>query len=193
MTTSSSHREKTLGTISPIAVPINQLPVVELNAEYIRRSSELALDRNESYRNIDGGTVFGNNDALTSHQTGILGEMAVAELYATDIDAETYEFGDGGVDLDLWDASADVKSTTTNKMQYPQLLICEDNPLSADLYFVAHIINWGPGGAQVRVHGYATQEQVESKTPYRHPGTRKNYVVDPEELTLPPLVQVCHG
>jgi hypothetical protein len=193
MTTTSPSREKSLGTLSPVDVPISQLPVVELTAEHIRRSSELAIDRNESYRRIDGGTVFGDNDALTSHQTGILGEMAVAELYATDIDTETHEFGDGGIDLDLWGASADVKATTTDKMQHPQLLICDDNPISADMYFVAHIINWGPSGAQVRVHGYATQSQVDEKTPYRHPGSRKNYVVEPGELTLPPLVQACHG
>jgi hypothetical protein len=192
MSTSNSHREKSLGTLSPVNVPLGQLPVVELSADHIRRSSELAIDRNESYQKINGGTVFGGNDSLTSHQTGILGEMAVAELYATDIDTKTYEFGDGGTDLNLWDASVDIKSTTTNKMQHPQLLICADNDLSADLYILTHIINWGPKGAQIRIHGYATHEQVESKTPYRHPGSTKNYVVEPSELSLPPLVEACH-
>lgn len=193
MTTISPNREKSPGKLAAVDVPIDQLPVVQLTSEHIRRSSELAIDRNKSYRQIDGGTVFGNNDALTSHQTGILGEMAVAELYSTEIDAETHEFGDGGIDLDLWGASADIKTTTTTKMEYPQLLICDDNPLSADLFFLAHIVNWGPSGAQVRVHGYATQTQVVNKTPYRHPGNQKNYVVEPKELTLPPLVQACHG
>jgi hypothetical protein len=193
MTTTNPHREKTLGTLSPVDVPIAQLPVVELNAEHIRRSSELAIDRNESYQEINGGTVFGGNDSLTSHQTGILGEMAVAKLYATDIDTETYDFGDGGIDLDLWGASADVKATTTNKMQYPELLICSDNDLAADLYFVTHIKNWGPGGAQVRVLGYGTRAQVNAKTAVPHPSETKNYVVKPRELTLPPLVQVCNG
>jgi len=191
MTTTNPNRENSLGTLSPVDVPITQLPVVELDTEHIRRSSELAIDRNESYEEINGGTVFGGHDSLTSHQTGILGEMAVAKLYATDIDTEIYEFGDGGVDLDLWDASADVKATTTNKMQYPELLICGDNELSADLYFITHITHWGPSGAQVRVLGYATHEQVANRTPYRHPGSTKNYVVEPRELTLPPLVRAC--
>ena len=193
MTTTNPNRENSLGTLAPVDVPIAQLPVVELSAEHIRRSSELAIDRNQSYREINGGTVFGDNDSLTSHQTGILGEMAIAKLYSTDIDTETYEFGDGGIDLDLWGASADVKATTTNKMQYPELLICGDNELSADLYFIAHIVHWGPSGAQVRVLGYATRNQVANRTPYRHPGSRKNYVVKPRELTLPPLVQTCDG
>lgn len=193
MTTNQSNRDKTLGTLSPVEVPLSQLPIVELTTDHIRRSSELAIDRNESYQRIDGGTVFGDNDSLTSHQTGILGEMAVAELYATEIDTETHEFGDGGIDLDMWNMSADVKATKTDKMQRPELLICDDNPLAADLYFLAHVLNWGPKGAQVRIHGYATESQVENKTPYRHPSTYKNYVVKPAELTLPPLVEASHG
>jgi hypothetical protein len=193
MTTTIPNRENSPGTLSPVDVPIAQLPVVELNAEHIRRSSELAIDRNESYRRIDGGTVFGDNDPLTSHQTGILGEMAVAELYATDIDTETYAFGDGGIDGDLWGVSVDVKSTTTEKMTYPQLLVCDDNDLAADLYFQTHIQDWGSDGAQVRILGYATRAQVYAKTAVPHPGETKNYVVEPRELTLPPLVQTCNG
>lgn len=192
MSTTNPNREKPLGTLSPLDVPLSQLPVIELTTEHIRRSSDLAVDRNESYHSIDGGTVFGNHDSLTSHQTGILGEMSVAEPYATEIDPKTYEFGDGGIDLDLWGVSADVKSTTTDKMRYPQLLIPGDSDLTADLYFQTHITNWGPSGAQVRILGYATREQVRNKTPYCHPGSRENYVIEPEELTLPPLVQACH-
>ena len=78
-------------------------------------------------------------------------------------------------------------------MKYPQLLVCGDNELTSDLYFVTHITNWGPNGAQIRVLGYGTKDLVKSKTPYRHPGSTKNYVIEPEELTLPPLVQACHG
>jgi len=193
MTTTNPNREKTLGTLSPVDVPIAQLPVVELNAEHIRRSSELAIDRNESYREINGGTVYGNNDSLTSHETGILGEMAVAKAYATDIDTTTYAFGDGGIDLDLWGMSVDVKSTTTEKMTYPQLLVCGDNDLAADLYFQTHIDEWGSDGVQIRILGYATRAQVDAKDAVPHPGDTKNRVVEPRELTLPPLVQVCHG
>lgn len=193
MATTNLNREKSLGTISPVDVPIQQLPTVELSAKHIRRSGELAIDRNESYRQIDGGSVFGENDSLTSHQIGILGEMAVATLYPTDIDTEAYEFGDCGIDLDLWGATADVKATTTRKMKYPQLLVCGDNELTSDLYFVTHITNWGPNGARIRVLGYGTKDLVKSKTPRRHPGSTKNYVIEPGELTLPPLVQACHG
>lgn len=193
MATTSPTRKKSPGTLSPVDVPIKQLPVVELTAEHIRRSSELAVDRNESYREIDGGTVFGGNDALTSHQIGILGEMAVAELYATAIDTTTYAFGDGGIDLDLWGVSADVKATTTTKMKYPELLICGDSDLAADLYFITHIKNWGPTGARVRVLGYATHAQVDTKTAVPHPGDTENYVIKPQELTLPPLVETCNG
>lgn len=187
------HRDNFPGTLSPVDVPISQLPVVDLSTEHLRRASELAVDRNESYHAIDGGTVYGENSALTSHETGILGEMAVAELYATSIDTETYAFGDGGVDLDLWGVTGDVKSTTTTKMTYPQLLVRANKDLAADIYLQTHIQNWGEDGAQVRILGYATRAQLADKTGVEHPGETKNYVVEPSELTLPPLVQVCHG
>jgi hypothetical protein len=192
MSTTTPNQQKVLGTLSPKDVPLHQLPVIELSAKHVRRAGELARDRNESYDQIDGGTTFGENDSLTSHQTGILGEMAIAELFASDIDTEVHPFGDGGIDLDLWGATADVKATKTNKMQYPQLLVCEDNELNADLYFLTHVINSDSNGARIRVLGYGTKEQVESKTPYRHPGSTKNYVVDPEELTLTPLLQAAN-
>jgi len=195
MATTQSSRDKSPGTISPVDVPIQQLPVVELSAEHIRRSGELAVDRNESYDRIDGGTVFGENDSLTSHQIGILGEMAVAELYDADIDTEKYSFGDDGIDLNLWGAggTADIKATKTDKMRYPELLICHDNELTAELYFITHILNWGPNGARIRVLGYSTKKHVENTTPRRHPGTTKNHVISPEDLTLPPLVESCNG
>ncbi len=193
MSTTTSNPQKALGTLSPRDVPIQQLPVVELSAKHVRRAGELAKDRNKSYHQIDGGTTFGANDSLTSHQTGILGEMAIAELYATDIDTEVHPFGDGGIDVHLWEGvTADVKATKTDKMQYPQLLVCDDNTLTADLYFVTHITDWHSDAAKVRVLGYATRSQVAEKTPYPHPGSTKNYVVEPEELTLPPLVQASH-
>jgi hypothetical protein len=191
MSTTQSNREKSLGTLSPVDDPLGQLPVVELSAEQIRRSSELAIDRNESYEQIGGGTAFGGNDSPTSHQIGILGEIAVADLYNDKIDTQTYKFGDGGVDLDIW-KTENVKSTATQKMQYPQLLVNADSGLTADLYFQAHITNWGPSGARVRILGYAPRELVASKTPQRHPGTTENYVVEPSELSLPPLVEACH-
>ena len=193
MATTRSNREKSLGTLSPMDVPIQQLPVVELSAEHIRRSGELAVDRNESYDRIDGGSVFGKQDSLTSHQIGILGEMAVAELYGSDIDTKKYPFGDTGIDLELWGTTADIKSTTTDKMRYPELLICSDNDLTAEIYFITHILNWGPNGARIRILGYGTREQIENTTPRRHPGTRKNHVITPENLTLPPLVEYCNG
>jgi len=193
MSTKNLSRENSPGTLSPVDVPLDQLPVVELDAEHIRRANELAVDRNKSYQEINGGTVFGDKSSLTSHEIGILGEMAVAEAYSTDIDASTYDFGDCGIDLDLWGESVDVKSTKTEKMTYPQLLVCGDNDLAAELYFQTHIVEWGSDGARVRILGYGTCAQVDNKTPVPHPGTTKNYVVEPSELTLPPLLQACHG
>lgn len=185
-----THREKSLGTISPVDVPLEAIPIVELNANQVRRSAELAEDRQDSYESFEGSTVFGSLDSLSSHQIGILGEMAVAELFTRGIDQEVYKFGDGGIDLTLWEKTADVKATKTEKMQLPQLLVCEDNDFTADLFFLAHIIEWDSHGARVRVIGYATQEQVSDREPYRHPGRTKNYVLDPNELTLSPFLQV---
>ena len=192
MSSTTSNREKSPGTISPIDVPLQQLPIVELSTQHIKRASELAKDRNHSYNKIDGGTVFGNQDALTSHQTGILGEIAVSKMYGASIDTEAHDFGDDGFDVSLWGEETDVKSTTTDAMRYPELLVPANSELTADLYMLTHILNWGPDGARIRILGYATRQQVENRTPYRHPGTTENHVVKPRDLTLPPLTQACN-
>lgn len=118
--------------------------------------------------------------------------MAVAEAYAANIDTTTYAFGDGGIDVELWGTSVDVKPSTTEKMTYPQLLVCDTNKLAADLYFQTHIQEWGSDGAEVRILGYATRAQVDAKKAIPYPGETRNHVVEPRELTLPPLVQTCN-
>lgn len=85
MSQKQSNREKSLGPISPADVPLEALPVVTLDREHIEKALELAERRNDSYYAIDGGVVFGNRDALTSHQIGLLGELAVARLYGLSV------------------------------------------------------------------------------------------------------------
>lgn len=190
MSTSLSHQEKSLGPLSPAALPRDSLPVVELTPDHLHRAAALAKDRKKSYNSIDGGEVFGDHDSLSSHQVGILGEMAIAKVYQTKIDTETYAFGDDGTDLVLWGKTVDVKATATTKMQLPELLLRADSSLTADLYFLTHVLDWGPTSARVRLLGYAPQEQVVDREPRRHPGSMKNFVVEPAEMTPPPLLQM---
>jgi hypothetical protein len=126
---------------------------------------------------------------MMSHLIGTICEMAVASAYDSDIDMRTYRFGDDGTDLDLWNTTVDVKGTATTAMQRPELLIKPHETLSADLYFLAHIIEWDAEYVRVRLHGYTDKETVTNRDTRRHPGTDKNYVVQPDELSLPPWVQ----
>ncbi|MCU4971139.1 hypothetical protein OB955_00100 [Halobacteria archaeon AArc-m2/3/4] len=190
MSITTAQREKSLATTSPVDIPLYELPVIELIPDQLRTVDALAEDRNESYKEIDGGVVFGKNDALTSHQIGILGEIAVAHRYNVEIDTETYRFGDDGTDLVLGNKTVDVKATATDAMRYPQLLVRTDKELTADLYFRVHVLDWGADRARVRLLGYASKERVTDRKPRRHPGTKENYVVEPEELTLPPCVRI---
>lgn len=188
MSQKQTHREKSLGTISPADVPVKALPVVELDEEQLRRAAALAYERNHSYSKIGGGDVY-STDSMMSHLIGIIGEMAVASAYSTEIDMQTYRFGDDGSDLDLWEKSADVKATTTTAMDRPELLVKPYENLSADLYFLAHIIEWGEKRVRVRIHGYTSKDVVTARESRRHPGSDKNYVVEPRELMLPPWIQ----
>jgi hypothetical protein len=190
MSTEQTHRQNSDGTntLSPTNVPIESLPVVELDVHQLRRAAALAYDRNHSYRRIDGGDVY-SSGSMMSHLIGTICEMAVASAYDSDIDMRTYRFGDDGTDLDLWNTTVDVKGTATTAMQRPELLIKPHETLSADLYFLAHIIEWDAEYVRVRLHGYTDKETVTNRDTRRHPGTDKNYVVQPDELSLPPWVQ----
>lgn len=190
MSTTNAYRDKDLGTISPADIPVDMLPEVELSHEQLCRAAALAYERNFSYKEIGGGDVY-SRDSLMSHLVGIVGEMAVALAYQTDIDEETYVNGDDGIDLELFDNPVDVKATTTTRMERPELLVKEDKKITANIFFLVHIIEWGPESATVRLHGYAPRDIVTSREPRRHPGHDLNYVVEPHELTLPPLVQTC--
>lgn len=187
MSTQQTHREKSLGTISSASVPVEQLPVVELDEDQLRRAAALAYERNHSYRRINGGDVF-SSDSMMSHLIGIVCEMAVAEAYSTDIDTKTYRFGDDGLDLELWNHSIDVKGTATD-MRRPELLIKSYKNLDADYYLLTHIIEWGEDFVRIRIHGYADSDTVADREPEEHPGSDENYVVGPDELVLPPWVQ----
>ena len=189
MNQKTSHREKSLGPISPGDVPIESLPLVSLDRDHIEQASELAERRNGSYDAIDGGVVFGNRDALTSHQIGLLGELAVAQLYGLSVDRATYQRGDDGKDHQLFDAGIDVKTTATKKLSRPELLVRADKPLASDLYIRAHVIDWTSTGANVRLVGCATRETVKSQTPRYHPGSTKNHVVSPEEMEFLPMLR----
>lgn len=187
-----SHREKSFGPLSPADVPIDALPVVELTKEHIQKALKLAERRNDSYSAIDGGVIFGDRDALTSHQIGLLGELAVALVYGLTVDSSTYRRGDGGTDHTLLEADIDVKTTATQKIKRPELLIRSDKPLNSDLYVRAHVIEWGSSGARVRLIGCASKETVTNRTPRCHPGTTENYVVPPEEMDFLPLLDFGH-
>lgn len=137
------HRKKSLGPITPADVPLEALPVVELTAEQIQQALDLAEQRNATYWRQDGGVVFGDRDALTSHQIGLLGEIAFARLYGLEVDTSVYHRGDDGTDNTLFGATVDIKATATQKMARPELLVRADKDLSADTYVRAHVISWG--------------------------------------------------
>jgi hypothetical protein len=186
MTQKHLPREKALG-LTPADVPIEALPVVELTKEDIQQALRLAEKRNGSA--IDEGVVFGNRDALTSHQIGLLGELAVAKLYGISLDTGTYRWGDNGRDHSLFGTDIDVKATATQKVRRPELLVCANKPLRAELYVRAHVVEWNSSSARVRLIGCASDDKVEEQTPRCHPGTTKNYVVSPEEMDFLPLLR----
>jgi hypothetical protein len=179
-------REKSLG-LSPADVPLEALPAVELAKEDIQQALRLAEQRNGSA--IDDGVVFGDRDALTSHQIGLLGELAVAKLYGIDLDTGTYRGGDDGKDHSLFEMDIDVKATATRKVRRPDLLVCADQQLQADLYIRAHVISWTSSSARVRIIGCAPKEKVEEQTPSSDYWDVPNYVVEPGEMDFLPFLQ----
>lgn len=193
MSTKTPNRENSLGPISPADVPLEALPVVTLDQDRIEKALDLAKSRNESYHAINGGVVFGGRDSLTSHQIGLLGELAFACLYDLSVDTNTYQRGDAGLDHRLFGAKIDVKATATKKMRRPELLVRADKTLASDLYIRAHVIDWTSSEVRVRLIGCATKEVVESRKPKCHPGSTQNYVVPAKELAFLPHICLSDG
>ena len=194
MSHTTSQAKNPTETLGPSDVPLQSLPVVELSEEQLEQADAIAKRRNKSYSDIDGGVLFDDCDSLQSHEIGVLGELAVAEFYNASVDGETHPFGDNGSDIELWGGKrADVKTTATDKLALPQLLVRADKDVCADVYIRTHIIKCEPDRVKVRLLGYASQALVKGREPRRHPGTAKNFVVEPRELSLLPFVQDCHS
>jgi hypothetical protein len=121
------------------------------------------------------GVVLGNRDALPSHQINLLGEMAVAKLYEIGLDTDTYRWGDNGRDWSLFGTDIDVKTTATQKVRRPELLVCANNSLRAEFYVQAHVVEWNSSSARIRLIGCISDDKFEKQTPRCHLGTIKKH------------------
>jgi len=178
-------REKSPG-LTLADVPLKALPTVKLSREDIQRALDLAEKRNDSA--IDEGVVFGSRTALSSHQIGLLGELAVARLYGLNVDANAYTQGDDGTDLSLHGTTIDVKSTATRKMHRPDLLVRPDKPLKSELYVRTHVFDWTASSARIRIIGCASREKVKDQIPEPYPEDTLNRVVRADEMDFLPLI-----
>ena len=180
MSQNESFREVSLGP-NPANVPLTDFPVVKLSDQQLREAKRIASRRSESYEAIDGGRVHGNQTYQDAHLTGVVGELAVAQLYDGTIDRRVYDHGDNGHDLVFGQTTLDVKTTQTSALSRPDLIVPVDPTPTADYYFLTHWLD----DYHVRILGYASRETILDREPRRFPGTTLNYVVPPTELQTP--------
>jgi len=173
-------REVSLGP-TPAGVPLSDFPVVQLTDQQLQEAKSVACRRSESYESIDGGRVHGEQSCQDAHLTGVVGELAVAQLYDGTVDREVYERGDDGHDLAFGRTTIDVKTTQTTAISRPDLIIPIDPKPTADYYFLTHWID----DHQVRVLGYSSQDTVLDREQRQFPGSTLNYVVQHAELQIP--------
>jgi hypothetical protein len=179
MTDNNSPEDKRLGP-SPADVPLNELLTVELTNGQLQDARRVAEARNESYQRINGGRVCGNQTSKNAHVTGVFGELVYANQYDEQVDNSVYARGDNGYDF-AGPLTIDVKSTGTH-IDRPALIVSTEPKPVADLYFLVHRIEEQVG----RIIGFATRSTVVDRTAIRKPGDELNYVVEQEELWLPP-------
>lgn len=174
-------REKSHGDPSSESVPLDELPVIELSTRDIRKAYRLASNRNSSYLSIDGGRIYGSQTGRDAHVTGLVGEIAVAQFLGSSLDENVYSGGDDGFDTILNGITIDVKSTKTEALDRPELIVPAHPEPNAHLYFLTHWI----ADREVRLIGYASLDRVINREPERAPGTTLNYIVPPRELCSP--------
>ncbi len=179
MTRNESYRQISRGP-TPGDVPLSDLPVIELSEQRLTEARKIARQRSESYADIDGGRLHGDQTSQDAHLTGVIGELAVAELYGGSIDREIYEGGDDGYDLLFDGTSIDVKTTQTTALTRPDLIVPTDPAPTADYYYLVHWLEQD----SARIVGYASQECVLDRESRCFPGATQNYVIPPTELAI---------
>ncbi|MFC7028510.1 hypothetical protein ACFQH8_15980 [Halomicroarcula sp. GCM10025710] len=179
MRQNESLREVSLGK-TPADLPL-AAPCVKLTDQQLQDARGIAYRRSRSYESIDGGQVHGEQSYRDAHLTGVVGELAVAQLYDGRIDRDVYEHGDEGHDLIFGRTTFDVKTTKTTALSRPDLIVPVDPTPIADYYFLTHWVE----EHRVRVIGYASRGTVLDREPRRFPGETLNYVVPPTELQTP--------
>lgn len=180
MTRNESYRQISRGP-TPGDVPLSDLPVIKLSEQKLTEARKIARQRSESYANIDGGRLHGDQTSRDAHLTGVVGELAVAELYSGSIDRGIYERGDEGYDLLFDGTSIDAKTTQTTALTRPDLIVPTHPAPPADYYYLIH---WFETHS-ARVVGYASQDCVLDCEPRYFPGATQNYVIPPSELAIP--------
>ena len=166
---------------SPADVPLRDLPTIDLSDQQFTEAERIAHERSRSYEDIDDRRLYGEQTNLDAHLTGVIGELAVAELYDGTIDREIYERGDEGYDLVLNGTTIEVKTTRTSSLTRPVLIVPSEPTPAADYYFLVHWVE----PRTVRIIGYASRDRVLDREPRRFPGTTWNYIVPPAELFIP--------
>jgi len=172
--------EKALGP-TPADVPVDHLPTIELTDTQFQRAKQIARSRSNSYDDINGGRICGDQTSIDAHLTGVVGEMGYAIETDSCIDNSVYEYGDGGHDFQSGSITIDVKTTSTH-LERPSLIVSVEPEPTADLYFLLHRID----KHTVRIIGFATRATVIVRKPVRKPGDTLNYVIPRDELWLPP-------
>lgn len=185
MTDNDPPENKCLGP-TPADVPLNKLPTVTLTDDKLQDAQRIAEARNRSYDKIDGGRVCGDQTSTDAHTTGVIGELVYATRYNVQIDDSVYSYGDDGYDFS-GAITVDVKTTETH-IDRPGLIVPTEPAPAADLYFLVHQIGEKTG----RIIGFATRATVTDRTPVRKPGNDLNYVVEQDELWLPPDLNEEH-
>lgn len=180
MTDNDPPEQKPLGP-TPADVPLDRLPTVELTDDQLQDARRIAEARNGSYDRIDGGRVLGDQTSIDVHTIGVIGELVYATRYNDRIDDSVYSYGDSGHDFVSGSLTVDVKTSGTH-IDRPALIVPTEPTPSADLYFLVHQIEEGTG----RIIGFATHATVTDQNPVRRPGNDLNYIVEQEELWLPP-------
>jgi hypothetical protein len=180
MTDNDPPGNKGLGP-APADVPLDRLPTVILTDDQLQDAQRIAEARNESYNEIDGGRVYGDQTSTDAHTTGAFGELVYATRYNAQIDDSVYARGDDGYDFTSGPLTIDVKTTGTH-IDRPALIVPTDPEPIADLYFLVHRIEEEVG----RIIGFATHATVVNRIAIPKPGDNLNYVVGQDELWLPP-------
>jgi len=163
-------------------VPIEELPTIELSDRWQQICYHIGKARALTYENYEGADQYNDKTLSKIHRIGVTGEIAMQILFGVEPEIYIARLGDEGFDFrSPAKNTVDVKSTKADT-ERPVLSVSAETEQFADVYALAHVLDWATVRPIGWVYGYEVRNR--SSKPFPTDEDKDSYVVKHDELRV---------